>query len=200
MTANNLKLEYRDPKTLSPKEKKMEWRDVVGFEGFYQINAIGGIRRVKLGRGSVIGRILKNTNHPNGYLSVSLWRDNVGFTFLVHRLVVDAFIGTIPKDKEVNHKDGNKKNNHVSNLEIVTRKENIAHAMNTQIINNKGEDNVMARLTEENVSLIRQLYTKGGIRNGGPGYISLGKQFDVHWGTIRNIIKGNTWGWTLTKS
>ncbi|UCF55879.1 MAG: HNH endonuclease, partial [Deltaproteobacteria bacterium] len=52
-----------------------------------------------------------------------------GFQFLVHRLVAEAFIGSCPEAHEINHKDCDPSNNHVSNLEWVTRKENIAHAV-----------------------------------------------------------------------
>jgi hypothetical protein len=76
-------------------------------------------------------RLLKPRTHPSGYLYAGLFK-GVGSSKQrlwrrVHRLVVETFIGPIPDGLEVNHKDLNKHNNNVSNLEIVTRKQNIIH-------------------------------------------------------------------------
>jgi len=76
-------------------------------------------------------RLLKPRTHPSGYLYAGLFK-GVGSSKQrlwrrVHRLVVESFIGPIPDGLEVNHKDLNKHNNNVSNLEIVTRRENIIH-------------------------------------------------------------------------
>jgi hypothetical protein len=76
-------------------------------------------------------RVLRPRTHPSGYLYYGLfvgigpnkqrlWRRG-------HRIVAEAFIGKIPKGKEINHMDGNKHNNKVDNLEIMTRQENITH-------------------------------------------------------------------------
>tara|TARA_R110000822_G_scaffold289292_1_gene410588 strand:- start:1 stop:513 length:513 start_codon:yes stop_codon:yes gene_type:complete len=67
----------------------------------------------------------------NGYLRVGLSKDNKHRKFLVHRLVAEAFLLKIDDKKIVNHKDGNKTNNHVSNLEWCTYSENLRHAYNT---------------------------------------------------------------------
>ena len=76
-------------------------------------------------------RLLKPRTHPSGYLYAGLFK-GVGSSKQrlwrrVHRLVVESFIGPIPDGLEVNHKDLNKHNNNVSNLEIVTRRQNIIH-------------------------------------------------------------------------
>jgi len=76
-------------------------------------------------------RLLKPRTHPSGYLYAGLFK-GVGSSKQrlwrrVHRLVVESFIGPIPDGLEVNHKDLNKHNNNVDNLEIVTRKQNIIH-------------------------------------------------------------------------
>lgn len=67
------------------------------------------------------------SEHRNGYLQVKLRNGNVIRNLYIHRLVVEAFIGRIPKGYEVNHIDEDKKNNCLSNLEIVTRKQNLNH-------------------------------------------------------------------------
>jgi len=76
-------------------------------------------------------RVLKPRTHPSGYLYAGLFKGVGGskqrLWRRVHRLVVESFIGPIADGLEVNHKDLNKHNNNVSNLEIVTRRQNIIH-------------------------------------------------------------------------
>ena len=87
------------------------------------------------------GRVRRNgsekdcsTKDRHGYLSVDLYKDGERMTRGIHRLVAEAFIPN-PYDKpEVNHKDGNKHNNCVSNLEWVTKKENCRHAWNMGLV------------------------------------------------------------------
>lgn len=80
------------------------------------------------------GRVMKfNANHK-GYLHVQLSDKGKKRTITLHRLIYLNFIGEIPQGLEVNHIDGNKENNHISNLELVTRKENMRKAvLNGQI-------------------------------------------------------------------
>lgn len=154
------------------------------------------VRQVRVGHGAtrtVRSRTKAQTPHPCGYWAVSIQKDDTAATFLVHRLVAAAFIGPLGAGDEVNHKDGNKRNNRASNLEIVTRQENIDHAVNTGLIANKGEGNSQAVLTAEQVIKIRSLYTQGGYRNGGFGYKAIAKKYGLPWGTIRNIVKRRTW-------
>lgn len=73
-------------------------------------------------------RYLKQTLLNSGYLSVKLKEKGEGKNWLVHRIVAHVFLGECPKGKQINHKDGNKLNNHLSNLEYVTQSENIRHA------------------------------------------------------------------------
>lgn len=103
--------------------------------------------------------ISKKTNKPrkqflnkNGYPMVN-YRDNrlkKTYNFYVHRLVAELFIGKIPENMCVNHKDGNKQNNHVENLEIVTYGENIKHADRLGLRTcAAGEDNGMSKISNE---------------------------------------------------
>lgn len=88
----------------------------------YQVSSDGRVRSFAMGKN---GYILKQEACRNGYLRVSIHRKH----FLVHRLVAKAFISN-PKSKPmINHKDGNRKNNKVSNLEWCTNRENQIHAM-----------------------------------------------------------------------
>jgi len=126
-------------------------KQIKNYEGLYEINYKGEVRsidRTVLGTDGVIypfkGKKLALTPHKDtGYLIVNLWKNNKGSGFYVHRLVAQAFIPNNENKPEVNHIDGNKRNNHISNLEWVTSKENTQHAINT------GLKVYTNRLTEE---------------------------------------------------
>jgi len=77
-----------------------------------------------------INAFLKPFNN-NGYFRIALSKDNKCKKFLVHRLVAEAFLPSIDNKKIINHKDGVKTNNHISNLEWCTYSENLRHAYNT---------------------------------------------------------------------
>lgn len=100
------------------------WKDVVGYEGLYQVSDQGEVRRVL--KNST--KLLKPYERTN-YLTVCLSNKCERKTHNVHRLVAEAFLEK-PKDAtEVNHKDGDKHNNKIENLEWVSQKENLIHAM-----------------------------------------------------------------------
>jgi len=104
------------------------WKDVVGYEGMYKVSNLGNVRSLdriithKNGRQfSVKGKLLTPKNHTGGYFQVCLGAKKYRY---VHRLVAGAFILNQENLPEVNHKDENKKNNHVDNLEWCTSKYN----------------------------------------------------------------------------
>lgn len=117
---------------------KEEWRDVVGYEGYYQVSNFGQVRSVdriiehhgykQFWHGKLITKNKYNYTKPNLYILVSLNRGGVSNIKGVHRLVAEAFIPNPENKEQVNHKDGNKHNNCITNLEWVTRSENISHA------------------------------------------------------------------------
>lgn len=97
------------------------WKDIEGYEELYQVSNLGRVKRV------TTGRILKSVKASNGYLSVSLYKDNIQTTNTIHRLVAQSFIPNPENKPEVNHIDEDKLNNMVSNLEWMTPKENLNH-------------------------------------------------------------------------
>lgn len=96
-----------------------EWRDIVGYEGIYQVSNIGRVKRVKVGKGKPY-RILQPMINKNYYLVLKLCSKQ---TF-IHRLVAQAFIPNPENKHEVDHIDGNRQNNYVNNLRWVTHREN----------------------------------------------------------------------------
>lgn len=96
-----------------------EWRPVKGYEGLYFVSNTGRIRSNYKG-----GRTLKIQTQHTGYKTVELFNNRIGKTLCVHRIVAEAFIPNPDNKPQVNHKDETRFNNHVSNLEWVTAKEN----------------------------------------------------------------------------
>lgn len=99
-----------------------EWKSVVDYEGFYEVSDLGRVK--SLPRNTTKGGILKPSN--TAYSNVTLYKNGEkGNPVGVHTLVWEAFKGKVPYGKEIDHLDGNPKNNRLSNLDVKTHKENI---------------------------------------------------------------------------
>lgn len=158
---------------------------IPGFGKSYMINRIGRVK--SCARYDYIGRLLLSkemrlVNHSAGYKTLYLRRDNSYVHCYIHRLVMLTFIGV--SSLQVNHKDGDKQNNDLRNLEYVTPKENIQHAIKNGLINNSGANNYQAKLDNQDVELIRTLNIKP---------IKLAKIFGVSRQTVCDIQKFRTW-------
>ena len=139
----NCRLDNLCPHRTESVEGDVIWKDIEGYEGYYQVSSDGRVRSIdryvpsknnsiKLCKG--VERCLERKE--DGYLEVNLYKHGEngkknGKNYLVHRLVTFSFIPNPDNKPEVNHKDGNKSNNDVSNLEWVTKSENIRHAYAT---------------------------------------------------------------------
>lgn len=107
------------------------WKDIEGFEK-YQISSYGRVRSFKNNKESILKPLIK----CSGYVGLQFYQNKKHYNVYVHQLVANAFI-TNPENKpEVNHIDGNKLNNNLTNLQWVTAKENIQHAWDTGLMKN----------------------------------------------------------------
>ncbi|RJP48805.1 MAG: hypothetical protein C4586_08635 [Anaerolineaceae bacterium] len=123
------------------------WKDIPEFEGVYQISNHGRLKKLKCERRPhSYPRIVSVKNGNGWYLTIILQFEGKKKTARIHRLVAEAFIPNPENKLEVNHKDTNKQNNHWSNLEWVSRKENHAHAVkNTDIVKGMNHYNKFVR-------------------------------------------------------
>lgn len=112
------------------------WKPVLGFEGHYEVSLDGRVRSIDKRVNSKIrhnqsvmrrGKVLKLNPKKNGYLSVDLSKNNKKRSCSVHRLVAQSHIDNPNNLPCVNHKNGNKHDNRVDNLEWVTHKQNTQH-------------------------------------------------------------------------
>jgi len=110
------------------------WKDIVGFDGLYQISNYGNVKsciryvNAKFGKRVVNEKLLSLGKDKDGYLMAILCQDGTKQTVKIHRLVANAFIDKIYGKDIVNHIDSNKSNNIVSNLEWVSSLENSCHS------------------------------------------------------------------------
>lgn len=158
------------------------WKPVVGYEGIYEVSNIGNIKNSKT------NKILKQPKR-SGYPSVGMAKNKIAKNHRIHRLVAMAFIENPENKRCVNHKDGNKLNNNVENLEWCTHSENNYHAMKNGLNHSrKGHEQKFSKLTNEMViEIIEKLKTNF------PTEIC--KQYNVSSRTIYDIKLGNTWSW-----
>jgi hypothetical protein len=157
------------------------------LDGAYSASDTGLIRRERPARGTQAGRVLSQQPHPRGYRQATVWVDNRPQQVLVHRLVADAWFGPCPAGHEVNHLNLDKTDNRPSNLEYVTRSENLLHRASAGI--GRGERNGSTVLTEAAVRAIRAEHSSG------LGYKRLADKHGVSWGAVRDVVKRRSWAW-----
>lgn len=186
-----------------------QWRPIPSTDGVYEASSHGRVRRstqvyscwVTLPPGREPTRCLET----NGYFRCHVKMPNGRTKKIgIHNLVAEAFFGPRPRGLYVNHKDGNKQNNHSENLEYVTPKENAQHASANgllpcgdghwtrrtpeKVVLSYGENHGQSKLTESQVLEIRYLYQRGGITQK-----ALGKKYGVHGSAVSNIVNRKNW-------
>ena len=103
------------------------WKDVLQYDGKYQVSDLGNVRSFK--KDKEHPTMLKFSEDKDGYLCVSLSKNSSSKKVRVHRLVAETFISNPDRKPTVNHKDGDKHNNSESNLEWATRREQSQHVI-----------------------------------------------------------------------
>ena len=159
------------------------WKDVVGFEEYFQVSNLGNVyskRRSKL---------LKKTKSKNGYLTISTRIKGECYCFYVHRLVAKSFLINEFDKPCINHIDGDKSNNVLSNLEWVTHLENSKHAIENHLFTPRVAS-VNRELTSDEVLEIRTRYVNGCRVNGGR---ALAREFNLSHSSIQSLINGETY-------
>lgn len=171
--------------------KEEEWRDVVGYELRYQVSSFGNVRskdfqyiNYKGNERTYIGKMMKVQHTDNGYMSIRLVGETTK-TLSVHRLVAKAFILNVDNLKVVHHKDNNRHNNRVDNLEWSTYSNNAKQGHLTGSMKYYGDN--QSKLTEEKVLLMRQR------RREGETVVTLSEFFGVGIGTVSNVCNYKTW-------
>lgn len=156
------------------------WKDIPDYDGDYQESNFGRTKSFKNRK----EKILKPLLNDNGYLKVILSKSGKATYYYIHNLVDMLFIPNPENKPQINHIDGCKLNNHFENLEYLTDKENLDHAVKLGLIKS-GEDNYQAKLTAEQVREIRKLYVKGSSEFG---YGGLAKLYNVGKATIEDVV------------
>lgn len=174
-----------------------KWKDILGYENMYQVSNFGRVRsldRVLIrndGRKyKYVGKLLKvNICKTNGSYLVHLYNNTEGrIAFYVHRLVALSFIPNTENKPEVNHIDGNRNNNHVSNLEWTTRQENMDHGFRTGLINNTGINHGNNIYTDNQIKDVKLL-----LKNTEMTQKEIAEVTGVKKGTVEAIAQGKQW-------
>lgn len=172
------------------KEKEI-WKRLIyqgkDYGDFYEVSNYGDIRSSKT------HKVRRKNILKTGYYFVngSLGSRENKITFKNHKAVAESFIDNPNNLPQVNHKDGNKLNNHVNNLEWCTNAENVQHAFDNNLVKiNRGEDAYNAKLNNEAVCFIRKNYTPYDKNLGTRG---LARKFGVSHKTIMRVLNNESW-------
>lgn len=167
-----------------------KWKDVIGYEGIYQISNSGrlkSMRRKVKGRRGVLSEKIMAPCFNGHYYHYTLCKNDTIKILLAHRLVGLHFVPNPEKKPCINHLDGDKLNNNDWNLEWSTIGENTRHAINVLGLVLGGEKHHAAKLTERKVLKILSLANSGCTQN------ELATKFGVSNKNIGYIIRRKTW-------
>lgn len=172
------------------------WKKIKLLNNQYEVSNYGNVRSVtnvitrSNGRKhTVVSKVLKPATNKNGYLRVGVCVNKKLKTYSIHRLVALEFIENPLNKEEVNHINGNKKDNRCENLEWVTRKENIEHCLLNKLQTPfKGEEVGTSILKEWQVREIRKKFIPRKYSRA-----RLAKEYNVTEATIKDILYKRTW-------
>ena len=167
----------------------MLWKDIPHYEGVYQVSFDGQVKRVAGSVNCPSDRPLKPRIGAGGYWSVALSQYGVVKETPVHRCVASAFIGPPPSPThQVNHKDGNKCNNNVDNLEWATPKENMLHALESGLYKKYNNQTYKGKSGELHNRSIKLLCSNGDVYYG---LSEASRKLGINISTIGYAVKEN---------
>lgn len=180
-------------------QEKEIWRDIIGYEGLYMVSSFGRVKSLDryvnhYPSGKMIqkGDVIKAQINKRGYESLKLSRGGKSIRFLVHRLVLIAFIPNPENKEQVNHIDCNKRNNYLENLEWSTQSENMRHSFDNNLHNKAGDNHPSHKLSGEQVIEIRKNNTPRTKR-----LIDIAEEYNVSFYCISDLLRGKTWSHLL---
>lgn len=142
---------------------KETWKDVIGFEGLYQVSNIGRVKSLLFGKYKILSSGFCGIKR--NYEFVTLRKNNNSFLKKIHRLVAEAFIANLDNKPEVNHIDGDTKNNNINNLEWVTSKENKKHAINHGLFTKRMMPRKIIRIDKNGIEKEYESLNEASIEN-----------------------------------
>ena len=157
-----------------------KWMDYLN--GIYSISSFGNVSRIAPGQGAIVNKILKQPVDNAGYCVTTFCIDGKKMPKRTHAVVAELFLGPRPMSMEINHIDGDKKNNRVDNLEYISKSNNAKHARALGLIGP-----LLGKLSHDNVNQIRQM-AKDGVSQG-----VIGKLFDKKQSHISEIVNYKIW-------
>ena len=171
------------------------WEPVQSLNNKYEVSNLGRFRN------ATTKKILKQFENKYGYMILQTRPEKYHTVNIrIHRVVAEVFLGQCPDGYVVNHKDGNKKNNHVDNLEYVTSSQNNQHALDNNLrhpanmkeYSPRGEQHYNAKITKETVYEILELKNSTGF-----GCRRIANMLGLSRGTVSGILSGKTWKETV---
>lgn len=171
-------------------ELPTDFISIEGYEDLYSINIKGEILshpKINGQRGLSQPKILKHLTDSDGYKFIALSKDGNKKYYKIHRLIAQSFIINPLNKPIINHKNGIKDDNRISNLEWCTTKENIQHSWDMGLSNQDGEKNPTSKLTEAIVKDIRNRIKNGEVQR------KVAIELNISPTTVHDIINFKTW-------
>lgn len=181
------------------------WKPIPGYEGLYEASNLGNIKSLERNVYNGVSihilrmRILKPIPNGNGYYSVYLRKDNASHRVYIHRLIAKTFISNDDPSLQVNHIDGNRANNQLSNLEWVTQSENHFHRY--RVLGQSGVNKGKTGALNWKSKPLSMIDTNGKVVRLFPGIMEAGRKLGVPEWKLRNaanmskVFLGHTWSY-----